>query len=155
MVLQGNPQLVPDDAQKSPYRPFFWPIKFKARCRETGEMYLAGKYGEVMVKGDGRLFQWKDVDESAILIELDPNEWDIYLNTGKKDVLGKPIYEADILEGPKGEIGVVVWDAQVACFILATTDGTEWDDGWMLMGEWAIIGTAYDNPELLKEVYTA
>ena len=96
---------------------------------------------------DGQAYyeKWYRVsDEDIVIMEY----------TGLKDKNGKEIYEGDILRDSLGWVFVVVWDDDDARFIghHAKTRGETYICYVGREPKAEIIGSIYDNPELLQEV---
>lgn len=79
--------------------------------------------------------------------------------TGFRDVNGKKIFEGDIVgyidmystENGYSEmdcVGEVGWSEEEACFYVTNRLSAE---SWEVLGECAIIGNIFDNPELLED----
>lgn len=86
-------------------------------------------------------------DGEETFIELyEKVESSIMQYTGLKDVNGKEIYEGDIVDYYKDELGVVKFVS--GCFVI---DSKNYMDNFLeLMGHIKVIGNIYENPELLK-----
>lgn len=84
--------------------------------------------------------------------DLEESRFVLMQCTGLKDKNGKLIYEGDILRDfYNGHTGPVEWDADYAKFIVAHRKLVVWafDEGYCTEA-WEIIGTIYENPELLE-----
>lgn len=82
---------------------------------------------------DGKTIKYKDIDAVRHL-------WN-----------GKLIYEGDLLQDNKGQIGKVFWNSSTGSFAVnwLMKDGSYETDNCFGYGE--IIGNIYENPELLEE----
>lgn len=76
--------------------------------------------------------------------------WLVRQCTGLKDKNGKLIYEGDLLQDNKGQIGKVFWNSSTGSFAVnwLMKDGSYETDNCFGYGE--IIGNIYENPELLE-----
>lgn len=88
--------------------------------------------------------------------EMSPDDYKIMQSTGLKDKNGVEIYEGDLVQNGRGEIGYVTYLLQETGFVVVLKN-TDYRLGHRNTGEsydmayWhEIIGNIYENPELLE-----
>lgn len=74
-------------------------------------------------------------------------EYVIFQCSGRKDRNGKKIFEGDILRG-KMDFGPAGWHTVTLPLYFDDERGYQWNDWELTTLE--VLGTVYDNPELLK-----
>jgi len=116
-------------------------IKFRAWMKDQKEMVEVEWLGKEMLQPQG--YEIESIDEAVIM-----------QYTGLKDKNGKEIYEGDILRDSLGWVFAVEWDSDNARFLGRHTK-PRGDTYICYVGrepKAEIIGSIYDNPELLQEV---
>jgi len=129
-------------------------IQFRAWYPERQKMYEVAK-----------IDMWGDPDQATCdLAAVDEELFDIYLNDvelmqyiGRKDINGKEICEGDIVSfddctstesgyWERGCIGVVEWCNETVSFEVSNRLSAE---SYEVLDECVVIGSIYENPELL------
>lgn len=115
---------------------------YRAKRLDNGEWeqgYLYGIWGR-------KYILWGMTNDIPDMVEVDPST--ICQCTGLKDKNGKLIWENDIVKD-NVIYGIVKWDDANARYFI-----DDRDDGYQDYSEWwheiEVIGSAFDNPELLE-----
>lgn len=123
-------------------------IKFRAWNKESDEMY------EDILHDRSHDF---DLNYIGDCMSFGDNEiLEIMQYTGLKDKNGKEVFEGDVLRDGKGPDGVVVYNENIACFLMLSGGKTYYlNEGKPQRGNklqyTEIIGNIYENPELINE----
>ena len=127
----------------------FW-VDYKVEGMEP-RMILPVEYADILIKGDGRIFCWIDIQENAGLAEFDKGNVIPMQYTGILDKNGKEIYEGDLLEVDH-KISTVKFKETKARFYLYRkfTGGDEIAQGLheTRQSRYRVVGNIYENPEL-------
>ena len=115
-------------------------VKFRAWDRDLCKWVSPN----VHLDYSGLLFWSLGGQEDILVANLTRPAIDINLYTGLKDMCGKEIYEADIVD--ENGIGFIVYKD---CGFFIQWNKNAWD---CLTAECKVIGNIYEHPELLKEV---
>lgn len=86
-------------------------IYFKVWIENSKRMIQPVEYADLLIKGDGRLFCWADIQENSGLIELtEQNNYTILFWVGLLDKDNKKIFEGDILLLENGGLAIVTYN---------------------------------------------
>ncbi|WP_457641413.1 YopX family protein [Persephonella sp.] len=112
-------------------------ITFLCFFQRLIELYMTGKLNE------SEAVELTVSDKDLVLVQF----------TGLKDKNCKEVFEGDIVKDNTGQLFVVEWDNNFACFRLGHKYLTDFGNPSFFVGnELEVIGNIYTNPELLKEV---
>ncbi len=130
-------------------------IKFRIWDDSKKEMLYEGNkcLDSIALTFDGRFVEAADTDLVVVTNEL--GIWKLMQFTGLRDKNSKEIYEGDIVKSEElvGEICFNVGKGQFEV-IIRDREGRFIGQGIpfnaLLMNEWEVVGTTYEDPELTK-----
>lgn len=118
----------------------------------TGKkMIHATEYADLLIKGDGRIFCWDDIDENTGISDVSSHGIIPLQFTGLTDKNGKEIYEGDILRhdfSPGRTEVIICQEENIIALIMKLRNYKRMND---LNDRFEVIGNIYENPELLKQ----
>lgn len=110
--------------------------EIKFRAWQDGKVWEGRQFWNhsgVLSMGFGGL----NLDKGGVLMQY----------TGLKDKNGTEMYEGDIVKFPRDKVGHIVWNQKESGFWIEAVVSVDYK---LDMGEVEVIGSIYENPELLN-----
>ena len=119
-------------------------IKFKLWHKGLKKFFTTYYSDQISMMPDGNIF-WMG--------ECETDNFTLLQYTGLKDIIGKDIYEGDLLQYPNGTIAEIKYSDDLAAFVAVYVQDGNTEMDYLdkeIVNKCKISGNVYENPELLE-----